>query len=157
MTDLGILCRFVSHQIIHLHQDVTTYQNPLEANSAFEFKSFLSFFRRTIRNGYLLPEQIRNRLVEKSKYQLATTSCGLIICNKMKLELEASKRFSNGDNTPKFLHHGDKWPKKLIFRNYTLSNKFPNNVCLMKDKSIVVCTDFKSRRQSASCSRRKIQ
>jgi hypothetical protein len=143
LTDLGIPCRFVSHQIIHLHEDVTHFQNPVEDNSAFEFESFLSFFRRIIRNGFLLPEQIRNRLVEKSKYQLATTSCGLIIDNKIKLDLEASKRFySSDDDSPKYWNHGDKWPKKLIFKNYSLSNIFPNNVCLIKNRSAVVCTDF---------------
>jgi hypothetical protein len=67
LTDLGIPCRFVSHQIIHLHEDVTHFQNPVEDNSAFEFESFLSFFRRIIRNGFLLPEQIRNRLVSRGQ------------------------------------------------------------------------------------------
>jgi hypothetical protein len=143
LTYLGIPCRFVSHQIIHLHEGLTNFQNPVEANSAFEFESFLSFFRRIIRNGFLLPEQIRNRLVEKSKYQLPTTSCGLIIDNKIKLDLEASKRFSSSDDdSPKYWNHGDKWPKKLIFKNYSLSNIFPNNVCLIKNRSAVVCTDF---------------
>jgi hypothetical protein len=93
LTDLGIPCTFVSHQIIHLHEDVTNFQNPVEANNSFEFESFLSFFRKIIRNGFLLPEKIRNRLVEKSKYQLPTTCCGLIIDNKIKLDLEASKSF----------------------------------------------------------------
>ncbi len=78
---------------------------------------------------------------------MATTSSGLIISNKLKLELEASKRFSH-DDSPKYFHHGDKWPKKLVFKNYTLSNKFPNNVCLMKDGSVVVCANFKYRDNS---------
>jgi len=39
-------------------------------------------------------------------------------------------------------------PKKLVFKNYTLSNKFTNNVCLMKDGSVVVCANFKSRDNS---------
>ncbi len=38
--------------------------------------------------------------------------------------------------------------KKLIFKNYTLSNKFHNNVCLMRVRSVVVCANFKSRDHS---------
>jgi hypothetical protein len=102
LSDLGISCLFVSYKIIHLHEDVKNFQNSVEANCAFELKSFLRFFRRAIRNGYILTQQIRNRLVEKSKCQLETISSGLIISNKFELELETPKRFSHDDGFRNF-------------------------------------------------------
>ena len=139
LSDLGIPCRFVSHMTSHLWQDVSNFKNPVEANSAFDFETFLSFFADCLRSGYLPSEQIRNRLIEKAKYQLPTTSCGQVISNKIQLEMEASKKSSR---SVQFINNGEKWPKKLVFDSYTISNKFPNNICLLKDGSIVVCTDI---------------
>ena len=67
----------------------------IETLSAFPFESFHKFFRECFRSGNLQAEQIRNRCVEKSKYQLPTASCGTIIQNKLQLLLEASKNNRN--------------------------------------------------------------
>lgn len=88
LSERNIPCRFVSHQIIHIPQDVRNFKCGVETLSAFQFESFQQFFSRCLRNGNLPTEQIRNRLLEKSKYQLPTTSSGLIIANKLQLALE---------------------------------------------------------------------
>jgi hypothetical protein len=79
LTERDIPCRFVSHQVSHVWQDSDNFQCGIETLSTFPFESFHIFFRRCIRSGNLQAEQIRNRCVEKSKYQLPTTSCGTVI------------------------------------------------------------------------------
>ena len=76
--------------------------------SAFPFEIFHIFFRRCIRSGNLQAEQIRNRCIEKSKYQLPSTCCGTVIENKVQLMLEARK---NNDRQLKFVNKGDRWRK----------------------------------------------
>lgn len=142
LLERNIPCRFVTHQIIHMPQDVARYKCGIETLSAFQFESFLSFFRRSLKSGNLPAEQIRNRLIEKHKYQLPTTSSGEIIENKVSLALEAKKRFSKSMALIKFVSNGVKRPKRLIFYNFELTNKPPNNVCLLNDGSFVVCYDF---------------
>lgn len=95
LTERNIPCRFVNHQIIHMPQDVARYKCGVETLSAFQFESFLSFFRRHLKSGNLPVEQIRNRLIEKHKYQLPTTASGEIIANKVALALEAEKNAIN--------------------------------------------------------------
>lgn len=141
LTEREIPCRFVSHQIIHIPDDVANFQCGIETLSAFQYESFLSFFRRCLKSGNLPIEQIRNRLVEKKKYQLATTSSGMIIANKVELLLEAKRKCSL--SRPILFHHkGDKLPKKMIFLNFELINKPPNNFCVMSDGSMIICKDF---------------
>jgi hypothetical protein len=94
LTEREIPCRFVSHQVSHLWQDSENFQCGIETLSAFPFESFQVFFRRCLRSGNLQAEQIRNRCVEKSKYQLPTTSCGTIIETKVQLMLEGIKNNS---------------------------------------------------------------
>jgi hypothetical protein len=91
LTERDIPCRFVSHQVSHVWQDSDNFQCGIETLGAFPFESFHIFFRRCIRSGNLQAEQIRNRCVEKSKYQLPTTSCGTVIESKVQLMLEAKK------------------------------------------------------------------
>lgn len=94
-----------------------------------------------MRNGNLPAEQIRNRLIERKKYLLPTSTSGLIIENKLQLLLEAKKKISHSEFI-QFHHKGEKWPKKLIFKNFELLNKVPNNFCALSDGSIIVCSDF---------------
>jgi hypothetical protein len=92
LSERDIPCRFVSHQITHITQDVAKYKCGVEKISAFQYESFLIYFRRALRSGNLPIEQIRNRLVEKMKYQLPTTASGVIIYKKVRLLLEAKRR-----------------------------------------------------------------
>ena len=51
----------------------------VEASSALVFKNFYRFFRNILASGNLPLEQIRNRLVERSKYLLPTSADGMIL------------------------------------------------------------------------------
>lgn len=115
LTEYGIPCRFVSHQVIHIPQDVAQFQCGVETLSAFPFESFQKIFRKCLRSGNLQAEQIRNRLIEKAKYQLPTTDCGTIIENKVQLMIESKKRNSKLKGLLKFVDRGERWPKKLVF------------------------------------------
>ncbi|XP_045026785.1 uncharacterized protein LOC123470533 [Daphnia magna] len=65
LTELGIPCRFVSHQVTHVWEDVKKYKCGIETISAFPFESFQRFFRNCLRSGNRQAEQIRNRCIEK--------------------------------------------------------------------------------------------
>ena len=136
----NIPCRFTSHQTTHTHQDPRTFECGIEQVSCWVYENFQPFFTRIIRHGHLVAEQIRNRCIEKAKYQLPTSSSGTIISNKVELLLESKKR--KRDGLVMFHNKGEKWPKKMIFSDFELSNQFSNNVCLLKDGSVVVCDDF---------------
>jgi hypothetical protein len=142
LTELGIPCRFVSHQVTHLWEDVQKYQCGVETNSAFPFESFQGFFRRCLRSGNLQAEQIRNRCIEKSKYQLPTTSCGMIIENKLQLTIEAKTLNKKSNKLLQLVHRGNRWPKKLVFTDFVLSDTFPNNVFLSNSFDAFVCVDI---------------
>ena len=143
LTELGIPCRFVSHQVTHLWEDVEKYRCGVETNSAFPFESFQGFFRKCLRSGNLQAEQIRNRCVEKNKYQFPTTSCGMIIENKLQLTI-AAKNLNKKQNNAllQFAHTSIRWPKKLIFSDFVLTDTFPNNVFLSNSFSAFVCVDI---------------
>lgn len=65
----------------------------------------------------------------------------MIIANKVELLLEAKRQFS--PSRPIIFHHkGEKLPKRLIFCNFELINRPPNNFCAMSDGSVVICKDF---------------
>ena len=88
--------------------------------------------------------QIRNRLVKRSKYLLPTNGKG---------ELLDDKEFFNltRESGIKYKGSGGKRPKTLTFPNFKISNKFPNNFCLLNDSSVFVCTDIVN--HVISCSR----
>jgi hypothetical protein len=44
LSERDIPCRFVSHQITHMPQDVAKYKCGIEKLSAFQYESFLIFF-----------------------------------------------------------------------------------------------------------------
>jgi hypothetical protein len=87
---------------------------PVHNSDIIEAQSFLIFFRRSLRSRNLPTEQLRNRPVEKKKYQLPTTASGVIIDNKVQLLLEA-KRKSNACAPIQYHHKGGNLPKKMFF------------------------------------------
>lgn len=137
--DRNIPIRFVSHQIIHLPRDVETYKSGIETLSAFQYENFQKLFRTIIRSGNLPATQIRNRLVEKANFQLPTTPSGVIIEKNFQSLI---KLVGDKNRAIKIVWNGRNLPKRLIFPNYELLNKEPNNICLMHDRSVVVCKDF---------------
>lgn len=97
-------------------------------------------------SGNLPVEQMRNRLMERSKYLLPTGPDGLIISTYQQFQIEAS-RLKLKDKDVNFVIEfkvnvgSDKY-KLIRFPKFTLTNKFPDNVCLLKNGSIVVCVDI---------------
>lgn len=142
LTERNIPTRFMSHLIIHLPDDAERYQCGIETLAVWYYESFMVWFRRVLASGNLPAEQIRNRLLEKCRYELPTTSSGHIIQNSVQLELEARRKSPKNKFHVELYCRGEKWPKKLIFSNFELSNKAPDNFCSLIDGSIVLCSDF---------------
>lgn len=143
--EYGWPVRFTTHQIIHLPEDVSFYKCGVECLSAYPFENFQRVFKNLLRSGNLATEQIRNRLIEKKKYALPTGQDGMILTNFEQFKVEAARleksRNPNANVIVEFIDDGDSG-KTIKFPQFTLSNRFPNNVCLMKNGSIVVCKDF---------------
>jgi hypothetical protein len=130
-----IPCRFLNHYITHLPEDVKNFQCGIESLSAFPFESFMKVFRQLTRSGHLLAEQIRNRLVERSKYLLPSNEDGDLLTGKEFINLNKEKKIL-------FKARGTKRPKTLTFPNFKISNRFPNNFCFLNNSNIFVCTDI---------------
>ena len=145
LVERGYPCTFHSHQIIHLPDDVKNFGCGLETLSAFPFEAFQKFFRNVGRSGNKFEEQIRNRLIERQKYLLPTTPQGELIFTSSQFKCEVNKALLGGNDTT-IIYFDDKdtkWPKKIIFPSFKITNRFPNNVCLMDDGRVFVCSDIK--------------
>ncbi|XP_045024703.1 uncharacterized protein LOC123469643 [Daphnia magna] len=135
--------RPTTHFASHLPEDALKYGCGIEALSAFVFENFYRFFRNILASGNLPLEQIRNKLVERSKYLLPTSADGMIINSSMLYEIEI-KKFEVKTSGQKILVNFSEWKgiKKMVFSDFVLTNRFPNNVCLFKNGNVVVCSDF---------------
>lgn len=139
---LSYLVRFVNHEILHLPEDAEYYKCGVEFNSAFDFENFLRWFGLLLDYGHLPSEQIRNRLIEMRKYVLPTGRHGRILSSYDDFEREAELLKAINSKTNVFIGCTmSATLKKLSFSTFVLTNRFPNNVCLLKDNSIIVCQD----------------
>lgn len=146
LIDFGYPIKPTTHAVIHMPDDVINFNCGVENLSAFVFENFYRVFRNILRSGNKPLEQIRNRLVERSKYLLPTTADGMIMNSFEQFKLEVKKCEAKNSNKKIVLDFtvtkGLNGLKKLTFPNFVLSNKFPNNVCILKNKDIVVCQDI---------------
>lgn len=145
--DYGWPIRFTLHQIIHLPEDVEYYKCGVECLSAYVFENFQRIFKKLLKTGHLPPEQIRNRLVEMSKYVLPSDSNDMLITNYEHVKTEAAKldvKRNPNQHSNVILEFEDKgiYGKCIKFPHFTISTLFPNNVCTMKNGSVVVCQDI---------------
>jgi hypothetical protein len=85
----GYPIRPTTHLASHLPEDASHYKCGVEALSAFE--RFYRFFRNVLASGNLPLEQIRNRLVERSKYLLPKSADGMIIHSSKQFQIELKK------------------------------------------------------------------
>ena len=144
LIDFGYPIRPTTHAVIHLPKDVIHFDCGIESLSAFPYGNFYRFFRNILSSENKPLEQIRNRLVERSKYLLPTSSDGMIINSSQQLLLGKEQEMNSSNKVVLSFKTGkgsDK-EKKITFHDFVLSNKFPNNVALMKNGNVVVCTDF---------------
>lgn len=139
--------RYTTHCIIHLPEDASKYCCGVECLSAFVFENFQRLFRDILVSGNKPIEQIRNRLVERSKYILPTTPDGLVITTSEEFQKQMQNiKLRNETNSChhviEFKDRGENNAKILRLSKFTLTNKFPDNICLMKNKLVLVCRDI---------------
>ena len=75
---------------------------------------------------------------------MPTSSDGMIINSSQQLLLGKEQEMNSSNKVVLSFKTG-KGPdkeKKITFHDFVLSNKFPNNVSLMKNGNVFVCTDF---------------
>lgn len=144
----GYPIRPTSHAIIHSPEDCAYFKCGVECISAFFYENFYNFFRKSLRSGLKPLEQWRNRLVERSKYLLPTASDGSILETDQMFKLEVKKFELEQSETKIVLDFSSKNRKEdlplksLTFSNFGLTNKFPENVFMLKNGVIAVCTDI---------------
>ena len=144
LIDFGYRIRPTTHAVIHLPEDVINFDCGIDSLSAFFYENFYRFFRNILSSGNKPLQQIRNRLVERSKYLLPTFSDGMIMnsTEHFFLEIERENNCHNKVVLNFKTGRGSDPEKKITFPDFVLSNKFPNNVALLKNGNVVVCTDF---------------
>lgn len=150
----SIPIRITTHEMIHIPEDVQKYQCGVERIAAWRFMSFQRIFKRILKSGNKIAEQISNRLIERSTYLLPTTADGMILATsqEFKKELMRTEALRTQQNIfVEFFSKGDKWPKKLRFTTFTLSNRFPNNVCMLKKGAVFVVTDIVEFPKGSGC------
>ena len=143
--EFGYPVRFSDHESIHIPDDVDFFECGVESLSAYVFENFERFFRSMTRSGHLVVEQMRNLLMQRAKYLLPTGPDGLIWTNFEQFKIQASKVKSDQQTTNVLLefHEGGVGRvKEMRFPQFTLSNEFPDNVCLFKNGSVVVINDM---------------
>jgi len=143
LIDFGYPIRPTTHLASHLPEDASHYKCGVEALSAFVFENFYRFFRNFLASGNLPLEQIRNRLVERSKYLLPTSADGMIIHSSKQFQIELKKIEAKNSGRKIVVKFAD-WQgtKKIVFPDFVLTNKYPDNICLLKNGKIVVCQDI---------------
>ena len=138
--------RYMTHATQHIPDDVDYFKVGVERLAAWVFETFQMFARNDVRQGNKVCEQIRNRLMERFLYLLPTRADGTIVTDEEMFKIEvASYEARNSDKAVVVdwkPGRGNNPTEKLVFPDYAISNKFPNDVLLMKDNSVVVCTNI---------------
>ena len=144
--DSKIPIRPMTHAIIHMPDDCENFQVQSESISAYVFENFMRFFRNVFTSGYMPLEQLINRLYERYKYRLNTTEDGSIINNKVEFDIQVKKWEMKHSNQKIVTEHNnlksEEEMKSITFPNFKLTNRFPNNVVLMRNNAVVVVDDI---------------
>lgn len=144
----GYRIRPTSHAMFHLPEDCKKFKCGVECFSAFLYENFYRFFRTSLRSGVKQLEQWRNRLVERSKYLRPTSIEGKVLDVEKLFQSELRLAELENSHQKKVIdfsiqNNVNAIPTKtLAFQNFDFSNKFPNNVCMLKNNNIVLCTDI---------------
>ena len=135
--------RFSTHETIHVPDDCENFKCGVECMTAYVFENFERIFRQILRSGNLVIEQMTNRLIERSKFILPTNSDGLILTHFEEMIRESQKmKLMFSDQSVVLAFNEKKNKKELVFPTFTITNQFPDNICLLKNGSVVVCTDI---------------
>ncbi len=84
--------------------------------------------------------------MERFLYLLPTRGDGKILRSAEMFELEVAKFYNKSSKRLVVLEfnigRGKKPTKTVIFSDFSITNKFPNNVFLMQNDTVVVCFDI---------------
>jgi len=84
--------------------------------------------------------------MERYLYLLPTRDDGKLVTSEEMFEIEVAKMENQNSKSKLVLDfkvgRGVNPKKTLTFPGYSITNKFPDNVILMKNGSVVVCIDF---------------
>jgi hypothetical protein len=134
--------RYMTHASQHIVEDVINYKCGAERNAAWMFENIQHIFTRALRTGFKPVAQIRNRFIERYKYRLPTLGNGTVMnCYDLFQEEVEKASFvqSKAQVVTKWkIGKGSNPKKSLSLPTYTITNKFPNNVLLLKDDTVVV-------------------
>lgn len=107
------------HCLLHLCDDVHIFLAPLDELSCFKFENFLQTLKNTPRSGHRVLEQISNRIREK--HALPEENCA----------------HSHEESVEIVVSRGQHVSAKL--NGFTISNKSPNNYCVIRYENIGLC------------------
>lgn len=117
---------FNPHSLIHLAQECLDQDGPLDSFSAFEFENYMQFLKKVIKKHEKPLQQLHRRLTEghypQKKFRLPE---GV----KMSLQ-ECMKRESPYQCQQEY--------RKIVFHDFELSTKPPNNCCIVEGNTIVL-------------------
>lgn len=105
--------------LLHLSKDVLNLYSPLDGYSAFKFENYLQHLKKKANSGYLILEQIYNRTVEGMLNSVKPIN---------QKQLFATKRRNDGT----YINY--------CFGNTMFSVTYPNNYCMLQNKSIARIT-----------------
>ena len=97
-----------------------------------------------------------NRLIERSKFILPTNSDGLILTHFEEMIRESQKmELMFSDQSVVLAFNEKKNIKELVFPTFTITNQFPDNICLLKNGEAINNTQESLSQSSGFLSRSK--
>lgn len=108
------------HNLLHLANDVKTFGS-LDKFSCFQFENYLRSIRKRIKNSGKPLEQLINRINEETKFPVKKKSVKLY---------------------PRVCYSKSGKIKLVQFKEFTITNKSPNNCCLLKDNSFLIVKEI---------------
>lgn len=117
---------FNTHNLIHLAQECINQDGPLDSFSAFDFENYMQFIKKIIKKHEKPLQQLHRRTAEgrypKKKFRLA---------QGVKMELRTCIRCES-------IYRCEKEYRKIVFQNFELTTKPPDNCCILKSGSVVL-------------------
>lgn len=118
------------HGLSHIVDDSRVFGN-LDCYSAFSFENYLQYLKKLIRKPDAPLAQIINRIQESQNI--------LVTQPQEKIQLRAEQKHYAG---PLLAGNFCAQYKKLIINNISISIRFGDNCCYLKDKSIILIENF---------------
>lgn len=117
---------FNLHSLIHLAQECINNDGPLDSFSAFEFENFMGFLKKLLKKREKPLQQLHRRIAKghypKKKFRLPEgINMELRSCMKRESTYRCEKEY-----------------RKIVFQDFELSTKPPDNCCIVEDGIIVL-------------------